>query len=80
MTENANNNNNADLETSNVVFATQSIFAKPFSEVLKIEVFVGQNFWHWQEHVSTLLDMYEVALALTTSKPDSTTVVKQVDD
>ena len=30
--------------------------------------------------MSTLLDMYEVAFALTTSKPDSSTVAKQVDD
>ena len=30
--------------------------------------------------MSTLLDMYGVALALTTAKPDSTTAAKQVDD
>jgi len=72
--------NNAALETSNTISATQTIFAKPFLDVSKIEVFIGQNFRCWQERVSTLLDMYEVALALTTSKPDSSTAAKQVDD
>ncbi|XP_068483448.1 uncharacterized protein [Phaseolus vulgaris] len=69
MAENTNDNNNATQGTSNVVFTTQTIFAKPFLDVSKIEVFTGQNFRRWQERVSTLLDMYKVALALTTSKP-----------
>ena len=75
-----NNNNNTASGPSNVVSATQTIFARPFLDVSKIEVLTGQNFWRWQEGVSTLLDMYGVALALTTSKPDSTTAAKQVDD
>ena len=58
----------------------ENIFAKPFPDVSKIEVFTGQNFRCWQERVFTLLDMYGVALALTTSKPDSTTTAKQVDE
>jgi len=65
---------------SNTISATKTIFAKPFPNVSKIEVFTDQNFRRWQERVSTLLDMYEVSLALTTSKPDSSTVAKQVDD
>jgi len=80
MVENTNNNNNTALETSNVVFPTQIIFTKPFSDVSKIEVCIGQNFRRWQERVSILLDMYGVALTLTTSKPDSSTTAKQVDD
>ena len=80
MAKNTNGNNNAAQRTSNVVSATQTIFAKPFPDVSKIEVFTDQNFRRWQERVSTLLDMYGVALALTTAKPDSTTPTKQVDD
>jgi len=81
MAENTDdNNNNTAMETSNVVSATQTIFAKPFPDILKIEVFTSHNFRCWQECLSTLLDMYEVALALTTSKPDSSTTEKQVDD
>jgi len=79
MAENTDNNNAAP-ETSNVVSTAETIFAKPFSDVSKIEVFTDQNFRRWQEGMSTLLDMYGVALALTTSKPDSTTAAKQVDD
>jgi len=44
MAENPNNNDNTSPETSNVVSATQTIFAKPFPDVSKIEVFIGQNF------------------------------------
>ena len=80
MAENTNNNDNLAPGPSNVVSATQTIFAKPFPDVFKIEVFTGQNFWRWQERVSTLLDIYEVALALTTAKPDWTTTAKQVND
>jgi len=79
MAENTDNNNAAP-RTSNIVSATQTTFAKLFSDILKIEVFTGQNFRRWQERVSTLLDMYGVALAFTTSKPNSTTAAKQVDD
>jgi len=57
----------------------QTIFAKPFSDVSKIEVFTGKNFQRWQERVSTLLDMYGVAFAFTTSKPDPSTTAKQID-
>jgi len=80
MADKTDKTNNATPETSNTISATQTIFAKPFLDVSKIEVFTGQNFRHWQERVSTLLDMYGVSLALTTSKPDSSTTVKQVDD
>jgi len=80
MSDKTDKNNNSTPKTSNVIFATQPIFAKPFPDVSKIEVFTGQNFRRWQECMSTLLDMYEVAFALTTSKPDSRTNVKQVDD
>jgi len=80
MAENTNDNNNVAQRTSNVVSATQTIFTKPFPDFSKIEVFTSQNCRCWEERVSTLLDMYEVALALTTSKPDSTTTAKQVDD
>jgi len=66
-------------ETSNDVFATQTIFVKPFSDVSKIEVFTVQNFRRWQECVSTLLDMYGVAFVLMTSKPDSSMLAKQID-
>jgi len=66
MAENTDNNNNTAPKTSNVISATQTIFAKPFLDVSKIEIRTGQNFQHWQERVSTLLDMYEVAFALTT--------------
>jgi len=38
MTDNVNNNKNAALETSNIVFATQTIYAKVFMDVSKIEV------------------------------------------
>ena len=72
------NNNNSALETSNVIFATQTIVAKPFPDVSKIEVFTGQNFRRWQERMSTLLDMYEVSFALRTSKPDPSTTTKQI--
>jgi len=80
MAENTDNNNKTATGPSNVVSTTQTIFAKPFPDVSKVEVFTGQNFRRWQERVSTLLDMYGVALALTTAKPDSTTIAKQVDD
>jgi len=37
-------NNNTALEMSNGTSGTSTIFAKPFSDVSKIEVFSGQNF------------------------------------
>jgi len=80
MDDKRDKNNNSAPETSNVISTTQPIFGKPFSDVLKIEVLTGQSFRCWQERVSTLLDMYEVAFALTTSKPNSSTTAKQVDD
>jgi len=80
MADYVDKNNNSALETSNTISATQPNFAKPFLDVSKIEVFTGQNFRHWQEHVSTLLDMYEVAFALTNSKSDPSTTAKQIDD
>jgi len=80
MVDTTDKTNNAAPKTSNTVSATQTIFLKPFSDASKIEVFTGQNFLCWQERVSTLLDMYGVSFALTTSKPDSITTAKQVDD
>ena len=79
MTEHTDNNNNPAPETSNIVFAIETTFAKPFPDVSKIEVFTGQKFWRWQECVSTLLNMYGVTFALTTSKPDPSTSAKQID-
>jgi len=72
-------NNNTVSEMSNSASETSTIFAKPFPDISKIEVFSGQNFRRWQERVSTLLDMYEVAFALTTSKLDTSSPVKQIE-
>jgi len=47
MAENTNNKNKTAPGMSNVVSATQTIFAKPFLDVSKIEVFTGQNFRRW---------------------------------
>jgi len=44
MAENTNNNDNTAPGPSNVVSTKQTIFAKPFPDVSKIEVFAGQNF------------------------------------
>jgi len=76
MGDNTDKNKNSTLKTSNNVSATQTIFVKPLANVSKIKVFIGQNFRRWQESVSTLLDMYGVVFALTTSKPDSSTPAK----
>jgi len=65
---------------SNGASGTSTIFAKPFPDVSKIEVFSSQNFRRWQERVSTLLDMYGVAYALMTSKPDTSSSAKQIED
>jgi len=72
--------NNIVPEMSNGASGTSTIFAKPFPDVSKIEVFSGQNFRPWQERVSTLLDMYGVAYVLTTSKPDTSSSAKQIED
>jgi len=80
MAENMDNNNNTAPEISNVISTMQTILAKPFTDVSKIEVFTDQNFRRWQELVSTLLDMYGVVFALTTSKLDISTNAKQIDD
>jgi len=69
------NNNNPTLENQNIVSRTQTVFAKLFLDVLKIKVFSGQNLWH-----CTLLYMYVEAYALTSSKPESSTPTKQVED
>jgi len=73
-------NNNTVPEMSNSASRTSTIFVKPFLDVSKIEVFSGQNFRRWQERVSTLLDMYEVASTLTTSKLDTSSFAKQIED
>jgi len=75
-----NNNNTSSTENPNTVSEAQTVFAKPFPDVSKIEVFSGQNFRRWQERVSTLLDMYGVATALTCSKPNFNISLKQVED
>jgi len=73
-------NNNSISENQNI-FGTQTVFAKPFLDVSKIEVFSRQNFRRWQEHESNLLDMYGVANAPSTSKPnESNTPAKQIED
>lgn len=46
----------------------------------KLKFSHGQNFWPWQECMSTLLDMYGVAFAFTTSKADSSTFVKHIKE
>jgi len=73
-----NNNNSTTLENQNSS-GTPTFFAKPFPNVSKIEVFSRQNFRRWQERVSTLLDMYGVVMALSTSKLDESSA-KQVED
>jgi len=75
-----NNNNTCFTENPNTVSRTQTVFAKPFPNVSKIEVLFGQNFRRWQERVSTLLDMYGVATTLTSLKPNSNIPSKQVED
>ena len=37
----ANNNNTSSMENPNTVSGAQTVFAKPFSDVSKIEVFSG---------------------------------------
>ena len=73
-------NNNIALEMSNSASGTSTIFVKPFPDVSKIEIFSSQNFKRWQERVSTLLDKYKVASALMTSKADSNSPEKQIED
>ena len=41
-------------------------YAKPFSDISKIEVFSGQNYKCWQERIYSTLDMHRVAWLLTT--------------
>ena len=48
-------------------------FAKPFPDISKIEIFDGDNFKRWQEHIFSVLDMHGVAYALTDTKPTDTT-------
>jgi len=76
MAENTDKNNKSTPKMSNIISTMQTIFATPFPDVSKMEVFTVQNFRRWQEHMSTLLDMYEVAFALTTSKLFSNTPMK----
>jgi len=80
MADGVENNNNSAPEMSNGASRTSTIFAKPFSDVSKIDVFSSQNFRLWHERVSTLLHMYEVASTLTTSKPDPSSPAKQIED
>jgi len=75
----ANNNNNPTTLENQNSSRTPTVFVKPFTDVSKTEVFSVQNFRRWQERVSTLLDMYGVAMALSTSKPDESSA-KQVED
>ena len=78
MTDDMNINNKFTSETSNVVFATHTIFAKSFMNVSKIEVFTGQIFLS-DKNVSLLCWTW-IVFALTTSKSDSSTPPKQIDD
>jgi len=75
-----NNDNTSSTENPNTIFRAHTVFVKLFPDMSKIEVFSGQNFRRWQERVSTLLDMYGVATALTSSKPNSNIPSKQVKD
>ncbi|GMJ07122.1 hypothetical protein HRI_004381400 [Hibiscus trionum] len=59
------NNNTHVPETVQVI--PNVTFAKPFPDISKIEVFDGENFKRWQEHVHSILDMHGVAFALTES-------------
>jgi len=58
-----NNKNSTTLKNQNIS-RTHTVFAKPFSDVSKIEEFSRQNFRRFQECVSTLLDMYGVVMTL----------------
>jgi len=73
----SNNKNNSTLQNQNIS-KTQIVFAKPFLDVSNIEVFFGHNFQCWQELVSSLLDMYGIATTLTSLKPNSSTLEKQM--
>jgi len=73
-------NNNTMMEMSDSALGTSTIFAKPFPDVSKIKVFSGQNFRRWQERVSTLLNLYGVASTLTTSKSNTNSPAKQIED
>ena len=46
-------------------------YAKPFPEISKIEVFIGDNFKRWQERILSILDMHGVAFALSNLAPKS---------
>ncbi|GMJ03352.1 hypothetical protein HRI_004004400 [Hibiscus trionum] len=59
------NNNTRVPETVQII--PNATFAKPFPDISKIEVFDGENFKRWQERVYSVLDMHEVAFALTES-------------
>ena len=62
-----------------VPIPTAVLFAKPFPNILKIEVFEGQNFQRWQELISSVLDMHGVVVALTYCKPSSVANPKEVE-
>ena len=40
-------------------------YSKPFPNISRIEVFVGQNFKRWQERIYSTLDMHGVAWLLS---------------
>lgn len=61
------------------VTSPSTTFAKPLLDVSKIQVFVGQNFQHYQECVHTLLDMHGVVFTLTAKRPDFATPAKQLE-
>ncbi|KAI5426814.1 hypothetical protein KIW84_032300 [Lathyrus oleraceus] len=71
-----------DVETiqqqSTLVMPTIN-YVKPFPNVLKIEVFNGQNFCRWYEHVHSILDMDGVASAISEVKPVSSATQKIID-
>ena len=64
-----------NIDASNPTPSTTT-FGKPLPDILKIEVFAGQNFRN--ERVHTLLDMHEVVFALSTPKPNATIEASQL--
>lgn len=66
-------NNDATISTFMAPVVTSFIappvsYAKHFPNILKIEVFAGENFIRWQERIFDVLDMHVVAWVLTDPK------------
>ena len=61
-----NSSPSTNVVTSNSAYITPiSVplipFAKPFFDILKIEVFGGENFKRWQKRIFSVLNMHRVA-------------------